>query len=117
VVVVNVKGDGVPEPSVRAVATSILDPLGRCYASYVSALAELAPQGPVILSARLGDDGSVVDADAEAARALPQPLVDCAMDALKAQRFATPYADLATVEMELWFVYRILPRRIVPKVE
>jgi hypothetical protein len=109
VVVVGIVADGILEKTVREVATAMLEPLAQCYSAYVDSSQQLAPQGRVVLSADLGIDGNVLDARVERSDPLPAPLVDCALATLRAQIFAHPHDRDASVELDLRFVYRVLP--------
>jgi len=114
VVVMGVAADGVDAESVRQAAVRMLEPLGRCYASFVAGGAKDAPQGRLLLSARLAADGSVLEARAEQPEQLPEALVACARDTLKGQRFAAPTEELPSVQIDLGFVVRVLPPQAGP---
>jgi hypothetical protein len=114
VVLAGVAADGVDWGSAKKVAIEMLEPLGRCYAPHVEAAHGDPPQGPLRLLARVGADGGVLDADVEASQGLPGPLVECALRILRAQRFAPPHETIPTVEIDLRFVYRMLPGPAAP---
>jgi hypothetical protein len=107
VVVAAVAADGVALGNARHAALRMLEPLGRCYAAHVDARTKTAPQGRIVILAGIAPDGSVLEANAEASEGLPRALVDCAVAALRAERFG-PADELATVEMDLRLVFRVM---------
>jgi hypothetical protein len=111
VVVAGVAADGVDAMSVRRMAHGMLDPLESCYKRHVDDEARTAPQGRLFLTARVADDGTLGDVHVEESSALPDDLVACAMSHMRAARVAAPHEDLASVEVDLRFVYRTLPSR------
>jgi len=108
-VVVSVAADGVDIVSARRVAHGMLDPLERCYRRHVDDRARTAPQGRVFVTARIASDGSVADVAVEASPALPGDLVVCAASFVRASHLEAPTEDLASVEIDVRFIYRTLP--------
>jgi hypothetical protein len=109
VVVAGVAADGVEVPSARRLAHRMLQPLERCYRRHVDDQAKTAPQGRLVVTARIASDGTVDHVRVDVASGLPDDLVACALSSVREGSVTAPTEDLASVEIDLRFVYRTLP--------
>jgi hypothetical protein len=110
VVVAGIAADGVDPVTVRRMARGMLEPLERCYRPHVDEATRTAPQGRLFVTARVADDGSLLDPQVESSPGLPDDLAACASSYLRTAHVAAPDEDLASVELDVRLVYRTLPR-------
>jgi len=108
VVIAGVAADGVDLESARSAAHDMLWPLSRCYIRHVDEAAKTAPQGHLFIAAGIEPDGAVDGVQIDASAGLPQDLAVCARRYLRARRLGRPFEDLASIEIDVRFVYRRL---------
>jgi hypothetical protein len=109
VVVAGIAADGVDAVSVRRMARGMLAPLERCYRLHVDEATRTAPQGRLFVTARVADDGTLLDPQVESSPGLPDDLAACASSYLRTARVAAPHEGLASVELDVRLLYRTLP--------
>jgi hypothetical protein len=89
-------------------------PFGNCYSRVLERTGHAnAPQGRLIIIAAVSADGTLAETDVEP-EGLPAELAECAVGALRAQRFTPTRSDLSSVEIDVRFIYRTRPFRPEP---